>query len=52
MKDVKVNDTHCFALIGHAGDGKTSLGEAFLHRAGATASLGIVSEGLQALSLI
>ena len=45
MKDVKVNDTHCFALIGHAGDGKTSLGEAFLHSAGATSSLGIVSEG-------
>ena len=52
MKDVKVNDTHCFALIGHAGDGKTSLGEAFLHRAGATASLGIVSEGTAHLSAL
>ena len=26
MKDVKVNDTHCFALIGHTADGKTSCG--------------------------
>jgi elongation factor G len=52
MKDVKVNDTHCFALIGHAGDGKTSLGEAFLHRAGATASLGVVSEGTAHLSTL
>ena len=24
MKNVKVNDTHNFALIGHTGDGKTS----------------------------
>ncbi len=45
MKNVKVNDTHNFALIGHAGDGKTSLGEAILHRAGATTSLGSVSDG-------
>jgi len=52
MKDVKVNDTHCFALIGHAGDGKTSLGEAFLHRAGATSSLGVVDEGTAHLSAL
>jgi len=52
MKDVKVNDTHCFALIGHTGDGKTSLGEAILHRAGATTSLGIVSEGTSHLSTL
>jgi len=30
MKDVPVRDTRNFALIGHAGDGKTSLGEALL----------------------
>ena len=30
MKDVAVRDTRNFALIGHAGDGKTSLGEALL----------------------
>jgi elongation factor G len=52
MKDVKVNDTHCFALIGHTGDGKTSLGEAILHRAGAVTSLGIVSEGTSHLSTL
>jgi elongation factor G len=52
MKDVKVNDTHCFALIGHTGDGKTSLGEAFLHRAGATTSLGVVSDGTAHLSTL
>jgi elongation factor G len=52
MKDVKVNDTHCFALIGHTGDGKTSLGEAILHHAGATTSLGIVTEGTAHLSTL
>ena len=52
MKNVKVNDTHCFALIGHTGDGKTSLGEAILHLAGATTSLGIVTEGTAHLSTL
>ena len=52
MKDVKVNDTHCFALIGHTSDGKTSLGEAILHHAGATTSLGIVTEGTAHLSTL
>ena len=36
MKDIKVSDTHNYAVIGHAHDGKTSLGEAILHAAGAT----------------
>ncbi len=45
MNNVKVSDTHNFALIGHSGDGKTSLGDAILHLAGATASLGQVTEG-------
>ena len=40
MKNVKVNDTHNFAIVGHSGDGKTSLGEALLHAAGATPTLG------------
>ena len=30
MKNVKASDTHNFALVGHSGDGKTSLGEAIL----------------------
>ena len=30
MKDVKTSDTYNFALVGHSGDGKTSLGEIHL----------------------
>ena len=52
MKNVKVNDTHSFALIGHSGDGKTSIGEAILHDAGAVSSLGSVTEGSSHLSMI
>ena len=51
MNNVKVNDTHSFALIGHSGDGKTSLGEAILHAAGAVTSLGSVTEGTAHLSM-
>ncbi|MCU0274795.1 MAG: GTP-binding protein, partial [Acidimicrobiales bacterium] len=50
MKDVGVRDTRNFALVGHAGDGKTSLGEALLHRAGATKDLGSVDKGTSVLS--
>lgn len=49
MKDVDVRHTRNFALIGHAHDGKTSLGEALLHEAGATSSLGRVDEGSSVL---
>jgi elongation factor G len=52
MKNVKVNDTRNFALIGHAGDGKTSLGEAILFAAGATKSLGSVSAGTSNLNVL
>ena len=34
-----------FALVGHAGDGKTSVAEGLLHAAGATPSLGRVDDG-------
>ena len=50
MKNVKVSDTYSFALIGHSGDVKTSLGEAVLHMAGATTSLGSVREGTSHLN--
>ncbi len=50
MKNVKVNDTHNFALVGHTGDGKTSLGEALLHAAGATPALGRVDDGSSLLN--
>jgi len=52
MKNVKVNDTRNFALIGHAGDGKTSLGEAILFAAGATRALGNVSDGSSVLNFL
>jgi elongation factor G len=45
MQNVDVAHTRNFALIGHAGDGKTSLGESILHRAGETPSLGRVDDG-------
>ena len=41
--------TRSFALIGHAADGKTSLGEALLFHAGATARPGSVDEGSSVL---
>ena len=50
MKDVKVSDTHNYALVGHAADGKTSLGEAILHGAGATQELGSVDAGSSVLN--
>jgi elongation factor G len=50
VKDVNVSNTRNFALVGHAGDGKTSLGEAILHAAGATHSLGSVTEGTSVLN--
>ena len=52
MKDVKTSDTHNFALVGHSGDGKTSLGEALLHAAGATPALGSVSAGTSVLNFL
>jgi len=44
-----VADIRNFALIGHAHDGKTSLGEALLHTAGATRELGRVDTGSSVL---
>ena len=52
MKNVKVNNTHNFALVGHSGEGKTSLGEAILHYAGATLHLGSVVEGTSFLNFL
>jgi elongation factor G len=50
MKDVKVSDTHNYAIVGHAHDGKTSLGEAILHAVGATSALGSVAAGTTVLN--
>lgn len=41
--------TRSFALVGHAADGKTSLGEALLQHAGATDKPGSVDEGSSVL---
>jgi elongation factor G len=50
MLNVPSQNTRNFALIGHAGDGKTSLGEAILHAAGVTGSLGRVDDGTSVLN--
>ena len=47
---MKPTDTHNFALVGHAGDGKTSVGEALLHAARATHTLGSVTDGTSVLN--
>ena len=52
MKNVKVSDTRNFALVGHAGDGKTSLGEAILHKTGAGPTLGSVTDGSSVLNFL
>jgi elongation factor G len=50
MKNTKPSETYNFALVGHAGDGKTSLGEAILHAAGARNTLGRVTDGSSCLN--
>ena len=45
-------DIRNFALIGHAHDGKTSVGEALLHTAGATHELGRVDDGTSHLDTL
>jgi len=52
MKNVKVDDTRNFALVGHSGDGKTSLGEALLFAAGERPSLGRVDDGTSCLNFL
>ena len=52
MQNVDRQNTRNFALIGHAGDGKTSLGEAILHAAGATSELGRVDTGTSVLNYL
>jgi elongation factor G len=52
VKNVAVRDTRNFALIGHSGDGKTSLGEALLHCSGARPTLGRVDDGSSVLNYL
>jgi elongation factor G len=51
MQNVDAAHTRNFALIGHAGDGKTSLGEALLHSTGAVKELGSVDGGTSHLDV-
>ncbi len=52
MRNVQADHTRNFAIIGHSGDGKTSLGEAILHRAGITSELGRVDDGTSVLNYL
>jgi elongation factor G len=52
MQNVQVDHTRNFAIIGHSGDGKTSLGEAILHRVGAIPELGRVDDGTSVLNYL
>ncbi len=52
MKNVPIADTRNFAIVGHAGDGKTSLGEALLFKAGVLHALGDVAKGESALTTL
>ena len=45
MPKVETANTRNLALIGHAGDGKTPLGDAILHVAGEVPELGRVDDG-------
>src|SRR5262245_21482315 len=49
MANVDVASRRSFALIGHAGDGKTSVAEGLLNAAGATPTLGRVDDGTSLL---
>ena len=50
MGSTDVQKTRNFALVGHSGDGKTSLGESLLHLAGASPDLGRVDQGSSLLN--
>ena len=52
MQNVEIQKTRNLALIGHAGDGKTSLGEAILHAAAAVPTLGKVDDGTSVLNYL
>ncbi|MBW2418326.1 MAG: elongation factor G [Deltaproteobacteria bacterium] len=52
MQQDQIENTRNFAIIGHSGDGKTSLGDALLHRAGAIQELGKVDENTSVLNYL
>ncbi len=52
MQNVQTGNTRNFALIGHSGDGKTTLGESLIHVAGATDAAGRVDDGSSVLNYL
>ncbi len=52
MQDVRIKNTRNFALIGHSGDGKTTLGESLIHCAGVTEIAGRVDDGSSVLNYL
>jgi elongation factor G len=52
MQNVPIENTRNFALIGHSGDGKTTLGESLIHCAGVTEIAGRVDEDTSILNYL
>jgi elongation factor G len=52
MQNVRVDNTRNFALIGHSGDGKTTLGESIIHCAGVTEIAGRVDDDSSILNYL
>jgi elongation factor G len=52
VQNVHIENTRNFALIGHSGDGKTTLGESLIHCAGATAIAGRVDDDTSILNYL
>ncbi|MBW1885057.1 MAG: elongation factor G, partial [Deltaproteobacteria bacterium] len=52
MQNVHTDKTRNFALIGHSGDGKTTLGESIIHVAGVTKIAGRVDDDSSALNYL
>lgn len=52
MQNVHIENTRNFALIGHSGDGKTTLGESIIHCAGVTETAGRVDDDSSILNYL
>jgi len=52
MQNVQIGNTRNFALIGHSGDGKTTLGESLIHVAGVVDAAGRVDDDSSVLNYL